>query len=594
MRLPAGCFGFLAFLFLTAPLPSVRAHVIDDIAFNSAISLNEDDISLCLTVYAGMMFGGFYLEMLDGDKNSVTDGEETAVFSEYVLNRIRLRINGEAVSPVLTKHEVSSVQEFMTGLGTIRMVYRAAYPKGSDSLISLYYENCLEPEAAIYSLSVSRSDDAPYEIIREERNEVLQDLVELDLAPPGTRMLPPSGITENLPAAKPNPSPGKPPLAEPALQETITEQSGTVPGAQRLVSLLKSGDFSVLILLALAVGVGFLHAFAPGHGKSLVGAYLVANEGTLIQAAGLGLVVTMTHTLSIYILGLLSSAAAYVFMPSEIIPAASVFSGVLIIAIALWNGVSRFLGLQTDHAHILPNLRILKSNGVNIILDGSAADAADFLVLESEGEAFREMMDAAGAEGINICSPGCETHRYTPRILAERQSFQLMKLAMETGAVEAVVSKRKSIRTGLERIKNSGPVRIEKDLRNSDEAAALLKSALRNYCRRGEVRIPEKDRLSWQRIVPLGIAGGMVPCPDALAVLIISMSMGRLFLGMQIVLAFSTGLAVALMLIGSTVVLTGRAVSGARRFPSLSRALPWLSTIFLIGLGTLLILTNIS
>ena len=50
--------------------------------------------------------------------------------------------------------------------------------------------------------------------------------------------------------------------------------------------------------------LGAFHALTPGHGKTIVGAYLVGSRGTARHAVFLGLVVTLTHTLGVYLLGL--------------------------------------------------------------------------------------------------------------------------------------------------------------------------------------------------------------------------------------------------------------------------------------------------
>ena len=59
----------------------------------------------------------------------------------------------------------------------------------------------------------------------------------------------------------------------------------------------------VSLLTAAALGAG--HALTPGHGKTLMAAYLVGSRGTPIHAAGLGLSVALSHTLGILALAAL-------------------------------------------------------------------------------------------------------------------------------------------------------------------------------------------------------------------------------------------------------------------------------------------------
>ena len=48
----------------------------------------------------------------------------------------------------------------------------------------------------------------------------------------------------------------------------------------------------------------------------------------------------------------------------------------------------------------------------------------------------------------------------------------------------------------------------------------------------------------------LGISGGLVPCPEALVVLLIAIALNRVTLGLVILLSFSVGLASVLVAIG--------------------------------------------
>lgn len=69
------------------------------------------------------------------------------------------------------------------------------------------------------------------------------------------------------------------------------------------------------------------------------------------------------------------------------------------------------------------------------------------------------------------------------------------------------------------------------------------------------------DNISFRNILSLGIAGGIVPCPSALAVLLVAISMQRIGLGLLLIAAFSVGLAVILTLIGILTVTASGIVS---------------------------------
>jgi ABC-type nickel/cobalt efflux system permease component RcnA len=82
--------------------------------------------------------------------------------------------------------------------------------------------------------------------------------------------------------------------------------------------------------LLLAFGFGAMHAMSPGHGKTVVGAYLVGSRGTIKHAIFLGLTVTITHTLGVFALGLITLFASNYILPEKIMPFLGFVSGLLV------------------------------------------------------------------------------------------------------------------------------------------------------------------------------------------------------------------------------------------------------------------------
>ncbi|MEQ8464765.1 nickel/cobalt transporter [Coleofasciculus sp. E1-EBD-02] len=87
---------------------------------------------------------------------------------------------------------------------------------------------------------------------------------------------------------------------------------------------------TVLIGIAIAFGFGAVHALSPGHGKTLVSAYFIGSQGTAQQAVLLGLTITFTHTLSIFLLGAIALFASQYFLPEQSYPILSFVSGLTI------------------------------------------------------------------------------------------------------------------------------------------------------------------------------------------------------------------------------------------------------------------------
>ena len=86
-------------------------------------------------------------------------------------------------------------------------------------------------------------------------------------------------------------------------------------------------------------------------------------------------------------------------------------------------------------------------------------------------------------------------------------------------------------------------------------------------------------------LLSLGISGGLIPCPEALAVLLISFTLNRLLFGLIILLAFSLGLAAILIAIGVAMVLAGPALQKFSSDGPLVRALPVGSAAIVTLLG---------
>src|SRR6266446_3643963 len=105
------------------------------------------------------------------------------------------------------------------------------------------------------------------------------------------------------------------------------------------------------LALAVAVGLGALHALEPGHGKTVVAAYLVGTRGTLRQAVYLGLIVTATHTAGVYLLGVVTLALSQYIVPERLYPWLGVLAGVLMTGLGCGLFLRRYTGAPEVHHH---------------------------------------------------------------------------------------------------------------------------------------------------------------------------------------------------------------------------------------------------
>lgn len=91
----------------------------------------------------------------------------------------------------------------------------------------------------------------------------------------------------------------------------------------------------VLVALTIAAALGGLHALTPGHGKTLIAAYLIGSRGTVKHAVVLGSVITLTHTASVIVVGLLALFASQYIVPELLVPILEIGSGMLVVLIGV-------------------------------------------------------------------------------------------------------------------------------------------------------------------------------------------------------------------------------------------------------------------
>jgi nickel/cobalt exporter len=108
----------------------------------------------------------------------------------------------------------------------------------------------------------------------------------------------------------------------------------------------------VLLSLLVAAFWGAAHALSPGHGKSIVAAYLVGTRGTRRDAFVLGLTVTVTHTIGVFALGLITLSLSQFVVPEDLYPWLNLASALLVVGVGLGVVAWRLREWRSDdHDH---------------------------------------------------------------------------------------------------------------------------------------------------------------------------------------------------------------------------------------------------
>jgi len=139
---------------------------------------------------------------------------------------------------------------------------------------------------------------------------------------------------------------------------------GVDRATQAFTSFIARRRFTVTFFLAavaLAIVLGAIHALAPGHGKTVMAAYLLGERGSFRQGAIIGATVTATHTAGVVLLGIIITASS-ALAPERLYPFLGALSGGLMLIVgagllrrAVRNRRSAALsGVDHGHQHAHP------------------------------------------------------------------------------------------------------------------------------------------------------------------------------------------------------------------------------------------------
>jgi ABC-type nickel/cobalt efflux system permease component RcnA len=143
-------------------------------------------------------------------------------------------------------------------------------------------------------------------------------------------------------------------LASAALTDVHLQANRQQTPRSRFTELIQAQDLNFWFLVTaafIAIGLGGLHALEPGHGKTIVAAYLVGSKGTARHAFLLGIIVTASHTAGVFALGAITLYASRYIVPEQLYPWLGALSGITIAGLGCYMLMRRLAGTATDHSH---------------------------------------------------------------------------------------------------------------------------------------------------------------------------------------------------------------------------------------------------
>jgi nickel/cobalt exporter len=334
----------------------------------------------------------------------------------------------------------------------------------------------------------------------------------------------------------------------------------------------------IIFALGVAIVLGAAHALQPGHGKTVVAAYLVGSRGTAKHALFLGATVTATHTAGVYALGVVTLFLSQYVVPERLYPILEIVSGLLVVGIGVWLlgqrllaavGYRRGSGHSHDHDHghsHAPAPGELRSGELERHSHphtGDGSHALPELALAAAGHQHAAHAESYAHAHADLAPVRAEQHSGT-----EGDAHSHAEPALAAAGLQHASHAECSSHAHAD----LSPARAEAHSHGGGRPHSHAPSS--------------GEPVSWKSLLALGVSGGLLPCPEALMVLLITIAAHRVLFGLLLIVAFSTGLAGVLVAFGLLLVyargLFGRVNLSSGPIP---RLLPVASALVIVIAG---------
>ncbi len=345
----------LATLILTIGLlaSAAVAHPMGNFSVNhnTSIDVERNDLRIALRIDIAEIPAVEEMKSLDANHDGlVSDAEKTA----YLQNRGReltrlqtFRVNGKEIEPEILRLDVVTTAG-AGGLPTLLFVgdYRLPIDPAVAQNVFEYADRSFDGRSGWREITARAEHGA--KII--ESNVPEKDLSKgLSVYPADETAAPPQVVSARIvfEAHGAESQSSSRVAASPPPSSTRADD----PLARLLGGGRRSGWF-ILWSLPIAFALGALHAMSPGHGKTIVAAYLVGARGTAWHALLLGIVVTVTHTAGVFALGLAVLFASGRLIPESLYPWLGFVSGMMIFCVGSWRLVRRWAAARVGESRV--------------------------------------------------------------------------------------------------------------------------------------------------------------------------------------------------------------------------------------------------
>jgi ABC-type nickel/cobalt efflux system permease component RcnA len=337
---------------LVLPAAAAWAHPLGNFTINTSSSLivRADEVAIAYVIDMAEIPAFREQRTIDADADGTADATETAAYAAAACRTaaagLDVTVDGTPARVIDRGDASLTFPAGAGGLSTLRLECRLAAPLSDALAIGTSVDvrfadrnhadalGWREVSAVGDGVTLVRSDvpaSSETEVLRSYPREDLP----LDVRTASLRV---RGGGPRLVVDGTSTTSAVPPVADGGILASLVGRADVTPP---LVGLM----------VLVALGVGALHALGPGHGKTLIGAYLVGGGGTIRHAVGVGAAVSVMHTASVLALGGVVLAAERVVAPERVYPWLGVAAGAIAIVLGTFLLRSRLAGFQSTHDH---------------------------------------------------------------------------------------------------------------------------------------------------------------------------------------------------------------------------------------------------
>ncbi|RWX44702.1 nickel/cobalt exporter [Candidatus Electrothrix aarhusensis] len=306
---------------------------------------------------------------------------------------------------------------------------------------------------------------------------------------------------------------------------------------------------NLFMLYSGAVALGALHAFEPGHGKTLIAAYMIGTRGRAWDGLLLGAIVTITHTFSVILLGIIAKILSKTYSDEILHDWLGLISATIIMAVGVWMLRQRLSGKSThQHVHLFGKGHSHEHHHPHTHKHSHDTEQDDHHASHDHNHDDHNHNHALdGQEHVH------EHHHPHEHDHVHDGSYH------------------EHPHHSHERVEKKP---IEAEHKHHTHNA---------HNTQHDHGSPEKN--TWELFM-LGVSGGIIPCPAAIATLLAAIAAGKIAQGLSVTLFFSLGLGMVMMSIGVALSQAGRLTDKISENLNFARSMGIVSALLIMVLGS--------